>query len=150
MHLLISVLLLIACMSLLVHVADVVGKARIMLPGCHISDDEDEVKARQDGGLQVHVLLSRHHVIIPAAHMCFRQTGRQTGRQAGRHTGIQTYRRTDRQAGRQAGRQTDRRTDRRTDTRTDRQLIRQTGRQTDRQTGGSNRQSRHKTGLVQL
>ncbi len=69
-HLLISVLQLIACMALLVHVADVSGKALIMLPGGHVSDNEDEVKARQDGRLQVHVLLSRHHVIIPVAHMC--------------------------------------------------------------------------------
>ena len=50
--------------------AHVVGKARIMLPGRHISHNEDEVKARQDGGLQVHVLLGRHRVIIPAACMC--------------------------------------------------------------------------------
>lgn len=69
-HLLISVLQLVACMALLVHVADVPGKALIMLPGGHISHNEDEVKARQDGCLQVHVLLSRHHVIIPVAHMC--------------------------------------------------------------------------------
>ena len=69
-HLLISVLLLIAHMAQAVHEAHVVGKARIMLLGGHISHNEDEVKARQDGSLQVHVLLSRHHVIIPAAHMC--------------------------------------------------------------------------------
>ncbi len=78
-HLLISVLLLIADMAQAVHEAHVVGKACIMLPGGHISHNEDEVKARQDGCLQVHVLLSSHHVIIPAACMCFRQVDWQAG-----------------------------------------------------------------------
>ncbi len=93
-HLLISVLLLIADMAQAVHEAHVVGKARIMLPSRHIPHNEYEVKARQDGGLQVHVLLGRHHVIIPAACMCFRQVDWQAGRQACK--------------GRRAGRQTDR------------------------------------------
>ena len=68
-HLLISVLRLVADMALAVHTADVACKARIMLLGGDVSHNEDEVKARQDGGLQVHVLLGRHHVIIPVAHM---------------------------------------------------------------------------------
>ena len=49
-----------------VHIHDVLRNLPVPVHGALILDNEDEVKAGQDGGLQVNVLLSCLHVIIPA------------------------------------------------------------------------------------
>ncbi len=44
------------------------GYPAVLVDGALILDDEDEVKAGQDGALQVYVLLCRLQVVVPSAH----------------------------------------------------------------------------------